>query len=298
MSTTLPKLRELLPVPWGGKRNRSETIAADKKRKRLETVVLPALRCVRCGGHRLELTSQIACLDCNQTYPLHNSIPLMVLEPEKALEFDEDVVVENRYSSQWLELIHDADDQMVLDLGSGNNPDPFDHVMKMDIFPLPNVDVVGLAENLPFRDGVFRTVISGAVFEHVCHPFEAIENVRRVLSTDGEVYIETAFLQPVHAFPNHYFNMSLSGLELLCSEFDHVKSGVQPHQMPSFMLRWVLQSWVAKLDGANQADFLNTTVGQILQEYSDNVFSTRWMESFSELDMQELACGVFFHGRK
>lgn len=113
----------------------------------------------------------LRCAACARTYPVHAGIPLMTEHPEAALAFGRRVVVENPYSGKWLDLIRAAGDRWVLDLGSGNNPSACEHVVKLDVFALPNVDVVGIAENLPFRDGVFRAVLSGAVFEHVMDPF-------------------------------------------------------------------------------------------------------------------------------
>jgi SAM-dependent methyltransferase len=222
----------------------------------------------------------------------------MTLHPEEALKYERRVVVGNPYHGKWVELIEKAGAGPALDLGSGNNPSKFDHLVKLDVFPLPNVDVVGLAENLPFRDGVFKLVFSGAVLEHVLDPFLAMDQIHRVLADDGELYIETAFLQPLHAYPNHYFNMTLPGLEHLCGSFHKIESGVQPHQYPSFALRWLVQSWAQKLPRRELGDFLNTTVGQIIAEYEKDVFSKRWLTDFTPSDLSELACGVYFHGRR
>lgn len=272
----------------------------DMKRHRLENTLLPILQCINCRSAReLHLEdAALICPDCGRRYPLQNDIPILLFQPEKALEYDQAVVAEHPYSEKWLELIERADGKMVLDLGSGNNASRVENVIKLDVFSLPNVDVVGLAENLPFRDAAFHTVFSGAVFEHVFDPFLAIDEVDRVLKNGGHVYIETAFLQPVHAFPSHYFNMTCAGLELICADFEKIESGVQPHQYPSFMLKWVLEAWSKKLPQEERKSFLNTTVGEILEEYDKNVFSKRWLENFTEKDLQELACGVYYHGRK
>jgi hypothetical protein len=112
------------------------------------------------------------------------------------------------------------------------------------------------------------------------------------------VYIETAFLQPVHAFPDHYFNMTLRGLERLCGSFQRLDSGVRPHQAPSFMLAWVLRVWAMKLGEVERADFLNATIGDVLREYERDVFSQRWMTGFGRKDQEQLAAGVYFHGYK
>ncbi len=269
------------------------------KAERLRTRILPMLRCIRCGAGELELASDaLRCRSCGQTYRVHKAIPLMTYTPKAAVTFDSTVNVENRYSENWLALIQGASGQPLLDLGSGNNSMSFDHVVKLDVLAHPNVDVVGLAENLPFHDRVFRTVMSGAVFEHVADPFLAIDQVHRVLADDGDVYIETAFLQPVHAFPNHYFNMTLQGLVSLCRSFESIDSGVQAHQYPSFALRWILESWVDKLPRGEREDFLSATVAEVIEEYRENAMSKRWLRGFTPKDIEELACGVYFHGRK
>lgn len=268
------------------------------KLARLRTRILPLLQCLSCRGSLEWAEPGLRCASCGRTYRVHDGIPLLTDNPEAAIGFDRSVVVENAYSENWLEFIRGAGSRPVLDLGSGNNTMPFEHLVKLDVFALPNVDVVGVAEHLPFRDGVFKTVISGAVFEHVMDPFLAIDQVHRVLAEDGEVYIETAFLQPVHAFPNHYFNMTRQGLVNLCKSFEPVASGVQPHQYPSFVLRWMLEAWADKLPLRERKDFLSATVGEVIAEYRSNVFSKRWLEGFAPRDIEELACGVYFHGRK
>ena len=269
------------------------------KLERLRTFILPLLSCTACGRDGLQLgEAALTCAGCGRAYPIHRGVPIMTDHPEEAINFSDDVVVGHVYSPHWLELIEKHRDGLVLDLGSGNNQSPIPHVVKMDIFPLPNVDVVGIAEKLPFRDGAFRAVISGAVFEHVMDPFRSIESVYRVLAEGGEVYIETAFLQPVHGFPHHYYNMTRRGLENLCRSFQRIESGVQPHQSPGFMLNWIIKVWVNKMSVLERHNFYRTTMAEILKEYEKDVFSQRWMTNFSQEDREELACGVYFRGTK
>ena len=81
---------------------------------------------------------------------------LLIPDPSAALDFDHEVVVEPHYSEHGKERICRANGGMIFDLGSGNNLSwgP----IKMDISPLSNVDVVGVAENLPFANECFRRV--------------------------------------------------------------------------------------------------------------------------------------------
>ena len=64
----------------------------------------------------------------------------------------------------------------------------------------------------PSRTRTFDIVHSQAVFEHVADPFSAAEELLRVTKPGGIVLTEVAFLQPLHAVPYHFFNMTLWGV--------------------------------------------------------------------------------------
>lgn len=274
-----------------------------EKKKRFENYIFPILKCIACESRQLDLgDGKITCGECGKEYTVNNHIPIMVLDPdmEKICSYSNDVVAKTSYSDELTELIMKYERGPVLDLGSGYNSNVFPDLgtVKLDIFPFPNVDVVGYGENLPFKPGTFEAIISMSAFEHVQNPFLLVHSIKQTLAPGGELYTETAFLQPVHAYPNHYFNMTKQGLEYLCSDFEKIQSGVHFHQLPSFTLNWILKSWSKKLNGKNKEDFLNLTVREILEEYRYNLFSKRWMGDFSTEDMEELACGIYFHGRK
>ena len=181
---------------------------------------MPLLKCVLCSSEKfILLDNEIKCRECGHEYMVLNHIPIMILEPEIALDYSDDVVVDSCYSDHWTNIFQKGFPHPVLDLGSGNNPDYYPNLIKVEIFPFPNIDVVGYGENLLFKSEIFEIVFSGAVLEHVRNPLEVIENIKRVLRPGGEIYIETAFLQPVHSFPDHFFNVTVSGLEYLCTDF-------------------------------------------------------------------------------
>jgi ubiquinone/menaquinone biosynthesis C-methylase UbiE len=76
---------------------------------------------------------------------------------------------------------------------------------------------------LPFRDESMSVVVSQATFEHVRNPFQAAAEIWRVLEPGGRLYVETAFMQPVHAAPFHYFNMTTWGAEQVFKQFTITK---------------------------------------------------------------------------
>lgn len=271
----------------------------NRKLERLRTFILPLLKCVECGAHDLSLVADIElrCV-CGKTYPVHKGIPIMLPDASQGMLFGEDVVCGNPYNAQWRGVVDRVAPEPVLDFGAGNNPDPVDTVVKFDVFAMPHVDVVGTGEKLPFRDGVFGGVMSGAVFEHIQQPFVCAENLYRAMRPGGEIYVETAFLQPYHAYPHHYFNMTTRGLSKVLESFEPRDVGVRPWQGPLFTAHWILRRWAEILSDEHRQTFLNTTVGEILAEAQANPFSERWLVGFDKKDREELACAVYFSGHK
>jgi SAM-dependent methyltransferase len=273
---------------------------ANAKLERLRSVLLPILKCVHCQSIELRLSSDtnIRCAACGFDYPVHKGTPVMMRDPSDAMGFQDEVVVSNPYTPQWLDIIYRTAPGLVLDFGSGNNPDMHPHVIKMDVFAMSHVDVVGTGEALPFRDDSFGAVMSGAVFEHVPDPFLCAKNLRRAMKPGAEIYIETAFLQPYHAYPHHYFNMTTRGVEKVFEAFEKKDVGVQPWQGPLFTLSWVLRRWTEMMPPDERAKFESTTVKAILEESASNPFSRKWLGSFGPKENEELASAVFFRGVK
>ena len=75
----------------------------------------------------------------------------MLLEPSAAFEYTSEVIVEHSYCGPYQELLEQPKRGLALDLGSGNNPDVVPALIKLDIFAVPNVDVVAVAEAVPFK---------------------------------------------------------------------------------------------------------------------------------------------------
>jgi SAM-dependent methyltransferase len=270
-----------------------------RKIERFHEIIYPLLKCINCGHSKLQIIHKsLKCKKCSQIYPIYKGTPVMTLEPKKSTNFDESTLVSHEYPDQLKELIKKTGNELALDLGSSNNPDDVENLVKLDILCFPTVDVVGDAENLPFKNECFRMVISRSAFEHIRDIEAAANNIFRVLKPDGEVYIEAAFLQPLHSYPDHYYNMTVSGLENLFSDFKKIESGIRDYQYPSFTIKWILRLWAKKMPPEERKKFLKVRVGEIIKEYERDPFSKKWLTSFNKQELEELACGVFYHGKK
>ncbi len=169
-----------------------------------------------------------------------------------------------------------------LDFGAGvPGPERLrDNVVNLDAIHFPNVDVCSSYARLPFRDGAFGLVFSLAVFEHLPDPRAAALEVARVLKPGGLFFVDTAFMQPLHADPDHFFNMTMSGLRRVLAGFEILDIGVKVNHMPSKGLAMQLETvlplmregrWQARLQALldelrAQGDELDEALGAIGRE--------------------------------
>lgn len=111
----------------------------------------------------------------------------------------------------------------ILDCGAGGRTMP--GVVGIDIVAHPNHTAIADALALPFADETFELVLSQAVIEHVTDPQRYADEIVRVLRPGGLVYVEGAFLQPVHQAPAHFFNVTAFGLAHVFRALDVLEQG-------------------------------------------------------------------------
>ncbi len=132
----------------------------------------------------------------------------------------------NGFPQRFAELVERLPDGAIaVDLGGGDRRFGDPRVINLEYmrFELPDLFADGL--RLPFRTGSLDLVLSQAVLEHVPDPQQAVDEMRRVLRPGGTLYCEVAFMQPLHAVPSHYFNVTIFGLQHLLRDWDIVESG-------------------------------------------------------------------------
>lgn len=104
-------------------------------------------------------------------------------------------------------------DALVLDCGCGDRRFGDPRMIGIEYLPFELPQVFGDGHSLPFLDNAFDAVFSQAVLEHMADPYRAAAEIARVTKPGGLIYVESAFMQPLHAVPYHFFNTTPLGLE-------------------------------------------------------------------------------------
>jgi ubiquinone/menaquinone biosynthesis C-methylase UbiE len=128
---------------------------------------------------------------------------------------------------------------LALNIGCGAQPENMDFIVDFDYILCPNTDVVGDGHALPLRDGLFNTVLSLNVFEHLKTPDRAVQEIQRVCKPGGLLIIHTAFMQPHHDF-SHFFNATREGIrEWFTPFFSELACIVSPNFTVEKTVAWM-----------------------------------------------------------
>ena len=156
------------------------------------------------------------------------------LGEEEKIDFLDEARSLPRQNSNNLEIsfVQEAlsSNEFVLELGAGVDSCDNPNLIKTDAY-LYSTDLHCLADahSLPFEDNTFGFVYSLAVFEHLHSPWVAAEEIYRVLKPGGKAFTLTAFMQHMHGYPHHYFNMTTSGLERIFKSFEILNCEASKH---------------------------------------------------------------------
>ena len=208
--------------------------------------LLDFLACPVCDHAPLaEGPTGLACLRCGGDFPIAHGAPVFLEQPGDYVDRTPQTARTNPYTQASLDIIRRYPDRVVLDLGAGHPRDEelFPNVLRQDVIHFASTHVVSTTPRLPFRDAVFEAVVCESVLEHVADPWRVAEEIHRVLKPGGLIRVDSAFLQPFHGDPSHYFNMTVPGIERVFRRFRKLRSGVDAHQMPSYSIRMLLQQY-------------------------------------------------------
>jgi SAM-dependent methyltransferase len=119
-----------------------------------------------------------------------------------------------------------APDAIAIDIGGGDRCHADPRLLNFEYLKFPNADFFGDGLHLPIASNSVDFIHSQAVLEHVPEPQRAVDELWRILRPGGRIYAEFAFMQPLHAVPFHFFNITPHGAALLFRDWETVDSGV------------------------------------------------------------------------
>ena len=126
----------------------------------------------------------------------------------------------------------------------------------LDPVPDYNPDIIGDIHNLPLENESVDAIICIAVLEHIENPFQAFDEMFRVLKKDGYCFIYVPFIYYYHAQPGYYgdfWRYTEDGVRHLSRNFTSIE--IQS-------IRWPLETWVY-LSPFGRIKFLNTLARKI-----------------------------------
>ncbi|MGH6924175.1 MAG: methyltransferase domain-containing protein [Propylenella sp.] len=202
------------------------------------------------------------------------------------------------YDPDLLAMLDRHADGIALDVGAGSRNTYFENVVNFEIVAYRSTDVLGVGEALPFRDSSFDVAISVAVLEHVRDPFRCASEIARVLKPGGELFCCVPFLQPLHGYPHHYYNMTHEGLlQLFEQEIEVVRHYVPASTSPIFSLSWILNSWARALPRDVRASFESMSVRDLMREPTE-LCTQPFCKALPESALFELASATVLQGMK
>ena len=256
------------------------------------------LVCPVCKGDLTRGDKTLTCAACERTYPIVDGVPVLLPDGSvPSTEYQHQLLVRKDYDP-WIPRVVLQSlpaDAIVLEIGAGNMTLDLPNVIRADVTLTPYVDVVADAHALPFRPGTFSFIFSLAVIEHLRQPFLAAQETFDVLRNGGYTYGDCNFVFAYHGYPHHYFNASEQGLEQAFAQFEKLRTGVAPYQMPSFALFMVLTTYLNNIGPSTdpEAEAYKRLVQKVLDQPLRNYDTL-----FTEQAALTVAAGVFYFGRK
>jgi glycosyltransferase involved in cell wall biosynthesis/SAM-dependent methyltransferase len=269
--------------------------------------LLPILRCPETGK-ALELGTDgvLRTVGSNHSWPLVEGRPNLfpgLSTPEILSELH----LSNPLPKIALTLIEEARDGLVLNLSAGGTNVRFNNVVEAEAAVFRHTDLLADAHRLPFTDRIFDAVIALNAFEHFREPKRVARELFRVLRPGGKVLIRTAFLQPLHEKPWHFYNCTRYGLEEWFKDFETEELHVSDNFSPGHSISWIASECEAALrrDGSSAAAdaFTKSSMERFIalwrnaeKRETDQVWSA--LGQLPQVTQEAIAAGFQFVGRR
>jgi SAM-dependent methyltransferase len=155
----------------------------------------------------------------------------------------------------------------VLNVSAGGTAQQFNNVLEAEAAVFRHTDILVDAHCLPFADGAFAAILVMNAFEHYREPKRVAGELFRVLRPGGQVLIHTAFLQPLHEKPWHFYNCTRYGLEEWFKDFETERLHVSQNFSPGYSISWLASECELALRRHCSTevadDFTNSSLGHL-----------------------------------
>jgi uncharacterized protein YbaR (Trm112 family) len=253
-------------------------------RPRLSSDIQKLLRCPVCRGQLNSVGEELICqkAGCGRHFPIIDGIPVLINNASSIFSIENLILYKNptfdlgrnkikdtlrrvtpsisrnikakqNYGKLANILLSRSKNPRVLVLGGGIIGQGFDtflgfpqiEVVESDISFGPRTALICDAHDIPFEEGIFDGIIVQAVLEHVISPYKCVDEIYRVLKSQGLVYAETPFIQQVHGREYDFTRFTFLGHRRLFNHFDELESGAVCG--PGMALAWSYQYFLLSL---------------------------------------------------
>lgn len=215
----------------------SNTHETEPRQQRLQSL-LPLLRCP--SSHEpLRLEGERLCIAGNPDlqWPLVQGVPNLFAGLQEPM-IKAESHVSHPLPAHILTRIENSSGR-ILNLSAGGSQQKLTNVVEVEFALFRNTDVIADAHALPFVDGCFDGVVCMNAFEHYHDPRQVASEILRVLKPGGWIVVQTAFLQPEHEYPWHFYNTTSEGLKLWFQDFNIETIRVSDNFNPLYALAWL-----------------------------------------------------------
>ena len=233
--------------------------------------MLPILQCPETGEPLERDGDELRGVRSGRRWPIVDGRPVFTEERRNVRRHPPEHV-SNPLQKVALDLIENTEG-LVLNLSGGAASSSFDHVIEVEYTLFRTTDIAADAHRLPFKDKVFDAVICLNAFEHYRDPPAVAEEIRRVLRPGGKLFIHTAFMQPLHEAPHHYFKCTKYGLEEWLKRFNLEQMHVSNTLNPAYAFSWLASdleaAFAASVSKKAAANFRSAPVGSFVSLWRD-----------------------------
>jgi SAM-dependent methyltransferase len=232
---------------------------------RLSGEYVELLRCPECSGRLSVGRTAVACRSGHR-FPVVDGVPVFTAAGTDVERRPLDHV-SHQAPPELIELF--SRQSPWLHLGAGATAVPLPGSLELETAIFRHTHVVGDVHHLPFADSSLGGVLALNVFEHLEDPPRAAQELHRVLRPGAVVVIQTAFLQPLHADPFHFYNATEEGVRRWFREFEIHEVRVPDNFNPAYAFSWMASDLLYRAPPEVQHVLGRATLEELAEHWRD-----------------------------